>query len=356
MARREVSMRQRCRAGMRMVKDTRVTVPGRAGELALAFLLDRILGDPEGWPHPVRALGWLISRLEDALRARNAGPAGEGVAGMAAAAGLLSLTMAIGRTLEVLSRRLPAARACIVYLAYSCLASRELERRAIRVAELLDSGDQEGARMELRCLVGRDTAGLDHAGACRAAVESVAENVVDGVIAPLFYYAIGGLPWMLAHKAVSTLDSMWGYRHPPYRRLGWAGARLDDVMVFLVARFSVLLIALASFLTEEDWRSALRVGLRDRLLHPSPNSAHGEATFAGALGVALGGGSSYGGRWVERPIIGAEGRVPDTRDIRRAARLSRAVSWTGWTVATFYVLAREARRGGHVARSEREGH
>ena len=339
-----------------MEEGLRKTGRARALDLTLAFFMDRWLGDPEGWPHPVRGMGWLISRLETRLRGKPLGPKGERVAGLMVAASLFSLALASGRAMERATLRLPAIRFLLVYLIYACLASRELEKRALRVAGLLESGDMERAREEMRGLVGRDTQDLDRAGICKAAVESVGENVVDGVIAPLFYYAIGGLPWMLAHKAMSTLDSMWGYRHPPYRRLGWAGARLDDLLVFPVARCSVPLIAVASFLAGEDWRSALRIGWRDRLLHASPNSAHGEAAFAGALGVALGGGSSYGGKWVEKPIIGAEGRVPDTRDIRRAAHLSRVVSWTGWTVATFFVLAREARRGGYIGRSGREGH
>lgn len=316
--------------------------PDRVGErlhaLAVAFLLDRWLGDPEGWPHPVRWIGNLICRVEERMKPLSMGPAAGRITGVAVAAGLFSLALAWGRLVERLSRRSTLGRAVCAYLVYACLASSELERRARQVEEMLERGDLEGAREELRNLVGRDTEGLGPGCIARAAVESVGENVVDGVLAPLFYFSLGGLPWMLAHKAISTLDSMWGYRRPPYLWLGWAGARLDDLLVFPVARLSVPLIALASALVGEDWRAALRVGWRDRLLHPSPNSAHGEAAFAGALGVSLGGPSRYGGKWQARPVIGREGRDPETRDIGRAARLGRAVSWTGWAISVLAVL------------------
>ncbi len=311
-------------------------------DLLAAFLLDRGLGDPQAWPHPVRVLGRAVKRAEGLARRHARGPRGERAAGNLMVLAMITLCFTVGLVVDELARRIPLARLVRIYLLYACLASKELERCALKVAYSLRGDNEQKARRELGKMVARDTDGMGSEAICRAAVESTAENTVDGILAPLFYAALGGLSGALAHKAASTMDSMLGYRQPPYTHLGWAPARLDDLLVFPVARLAIPVIALASAVAGEDWRAALRVGWRDRLLHESPNSAHGEAAYAGALGVALGGNVSYGGRVVVRPVIGKEGDPPGWAEVVRAARLCRTSSWVAMGLVVAACLGSEA--------------
>lgn len=310
-------------------------------DLLAAFLLDRGLGDPRSWPHPVRILGSAVERAEGMARRHTRGPKGEWAAGSLMVLAMVVLNFSVGLLVDKLARRMPLVRLVRIYLLYTCLASRELERCALEVAYSLREGDEQKARRELGKMVARDTGDLSSEAICRAAVESTAENTVDGILAPLFYASLGGLSGALTHKAASTMDSMLGYREPPYTHLGWAPARLDDLLVFPVARLAIPIIALAAAVAGEDWRAALRVGWRDRLLHESPNSAHGEAAYAGALGIALGGNTSYKGRVVVRPVIGKEGDTPGWGEVVRAARLCRASSWVAIGLVVAAYLAEE---------------
>lgn len=185
---------------------------------------------------------------------------------------------------------------------------------------VLEEGDLEAARERLPHLCARDPKGLDEAALARATVESVAENTSDAAIAPLVWGAVGGVPALLAYRAVNTLDAMVGYRNPRYERFGWAAARLDDAANWVPARVTGMLVALCS------GRDAWRVLRRDGGNHPSPNAGRCEAAFAGALGVRLGGTNSYGGAVERRPEMG-DGRAPEVRDIGRAVRLSAAVTF-----------------------------
>ena len=313
----------------------------RSLELVAACALDRLLGDPQGYPHPVRVMGRCIERLEAALSPREPGGAAALCAGCAFAAALSGGTWAAARLLLAL----PGARLAETLLLYSAVAGKELERCALRVAEDLEAGDLAAARADLRSLAGRDPEGLGEAAICRAVVESVAESYTDGVLAPLLWGAAGGAPAALAFKAISTLDSMLGHRDRRRLRLGWCSARLDDLAVFLVARLSLPLVAAAARLCAYDHRAALRVGMRDRLAHPSPNSAHAEAAFAGALGVRLGGADSYAGERRELPEIGEGTRELETAHIRQAVRLMNAATLLGACLAALLALpAREGRR------------
>jgi adenosylcobinamide-phosphate synthase len=287
-------------------------------ELIAAFLLDLAIGDPRWLPHPVRLIGRSIAALENALRSwfgRNR----EKTAGVV----LVVLVVLLSALLAFLVRQalfLPgrgvvtvAAAVVLVYLVATTIALRELVASAGIVIRSVKQGDLEGARSSLSMIVGRDTATLDEKGVLRGAIETLAENLSDGVIAPLFYLALGGLPLAIAYKAINTLDSMVGYKNEKYLSFGWAAAKLDDLANFIPARLTGLLIVLFTFcyfLVRKPGsalslaRDSFRVMRRDGGNHTSPNSGIPEAAMAGALGVRLGGPSTYGGVLVQKPFIG----------------------------------------------------
>jgi adenosylcobinamide-phosphate synthase len=278
--------------------------------IALAFLLDALIGDPPRLPHPVRLMGAIIARLEAGLTAglMNRRAAGVLLAALvslgAYAAGLLITRIAAEASgwLGILAFLL------IVYLTASTIAMREL---LLRVREVLVCDDLEKARELLSSIVGRDTARLDGDAVRRAALETLAENASDGIVAPLLYLGLGGLPLALAYKAVNTLDSMVGYRNEKYINLGWASARLDDLCNFLPARLTAVLMVAATWLLDRGHPdralAAWRIMRRDGRKHASPNSGFPEAALAGALGIKMGGPASYFGKTLEKPFIGEEG-------------------------------------------------
>ena len=310
-------------------------LPRRPTKITAAYLLDAMWGDPPGYPHPVRVMGACIGFLDRKMipadrageKARRAGCALAGtVVGGSFLCARALLSLPGGVWLET-----PAL--------YACLARKELERSALRVAEALEEGDLPRARRHLGHLVGRDTEGLDGHGVCRAAVESVAENFVDGVLAPLLWMALGGAPAALAFKAVSTLDSMLGHRDEEYLLPGWCSARLDDLAVFPAARMSIPIVSAAAFLCGLDGREAWRTGWRYRLCHESPNSAHPEAAFAGALKVSLGGPDRYRERERALPVIGEGTRELVPSHVRDAVRLLNAASLLGFLLALLLAAA-----------------
>ena len=325
-----------------MRKGTREWKRSRAASIAAAFALDAVLGDPEGYPHPVRLMGACIERLEAALGPRYEGDLGARRRGCLLAAMVAGGSWAAGRALLLAPWRRPME----TLLLYTAFAWKDLERSAMRVAGDLERGDMVAARSHLRALVGRDTEGLDESGICRAAVESVAENYCDGVLAPLLWAAVGGAPAALAFKAVSTMDSMLGHKEGRHLHLGRCPARLDDLAVFVPARASIPLIAASAYACGLDGAAAWRIGLRDRLRHASPNSAHPEAAFAGALGIQLGGPIRYRGELHEYPTIGEGSRAVDTTHLREAVRLLRAASLLSLSLAILLARAAEKRRGG----------
>lgn len=291
--------------------------------VVLAFGLDLVLGDPRWFPHPVRLMGWVIERLEGLLMPIAPGRTG-GVILWVLVVGLSFFgTWALVRGCSGISRGFGAA--VEVVLLWTTLAMRDLDREAREVYSALMEGDLPKAREKLSRIVSRDTDGLPPQEVSRGAVESVAENTVDGVLAPLFYALLGGAPLAMAFKAISTLDSMLGYRYGPYRSFGWLSARADDFLNFLPARFSGLLIPFSALLLGMDPKGALLIMLRDHNKSPSPNSGYPESAFAGALGVRLGGPTRYRDGVHHLPFIG-EGRSPHPRDIPRAIRLSYGTS------------------------------
>jgi adenosylcobinamide-phosphate synthase len=280
------------------------------------MLLDAVVGEPPEAVHPIVLMGFVISAFEKrALRLKN--PRSRRLAGIVLALSVPSLVFVSTRKILSVVPRKPG---WVMGTALLCttLSMRGLGEAAEEVERGLGEGRLDRSRRQVGRLVGRDTDELSESEVCRAAVESVAENTSDGVVAPMLYGVLFGAPGALAYKAVNTLDSMVGYRQPPYEDLGWASARLDDLANLAPSRLTMLCTAAISGRPLRTLLSALRYGP----LTASPNAGMAEAAFAGALGVKLGGANMYGGVLREGPILG-DGRLPTPEDIRRAVRLMR---------------------------------
>ncbi len=328
-------------------------------QLLLAFFLDVMIGDPQWLPHPVRTIGKGISRAERFLRARAASPSGEKMAGIllvlliTVPAFLITvLILVILRLLTGNAGRI-AGMAVIVYLTATTLAIRGLIVSSQAVIRPVKEGDIEMARRNLSMIVGRDTRSLSGKDILKATMETLAENLSDGFIAPLFYLVIGGLPLAVAYKAINTLDSMVGYNNDTYRHFGWAAARFDDIANYLPARFTGILIVCAAFLAAlfKDTGRALTVAChsfttmcRDGRKHLSPNSGIPEAAMAGALGIRMGGPSSYGGVIVDKPYIGETGTGEAEGDYLAASEkaicIAGIASLVGVGIAALILTAR----------------
>ena len=309
------------------------------GAMLCGFGLDLLIGDPERFPHPVRGMGKLIAWGEARLR-RSRGHA-EGQARRELLRGAALVAIVVGATLACCAAVLwacfkihPAlAFAASSVMCWQCVSIRDLSGLAMNVHGFLVAGDLPGARRAVAMIVGRDTEALDGEGVSKAAMESVVENTADGVVAPLFYVAIGGPCLGMAYKAVNTLDSMIGYKNERYLWFGRAAARLDDGFGYVPARLAALCMIAACALAGQDGRGALRIWRRDRRNHASPNSAQCEAALAGALGVALAGDASYFGKAVSKPAIGDAGRPVAPEDIRTASRILYATSFVFLPIA-----------------------
>lgn len=298
--------------------------------LGIGFCMDLILGDPQGFPHPVIAIGKLISALEKLFRrwfpkTRR----GEHIAG----ALLWLITAAVSTALPW--GILALCGRCSVYLrlavesvmCWQILAIKSLGDESRKVYTALKTDTLEAARTAVSWIVGRDTVHLDEAGVARAAVETVAENASDGVIAPLFYLALGGAPLGFFYKAVNTMDSMLGYTDPPYTNIGLVPAKLDDVFNFLPARLSALLMLSAGALLGMDGANGVKIFFRDRYHHASPNSAQTESVCAGLLDLRLAGDAWYHGVLHKKQFIGDDIRPVEPEDILRAIRLMRLTAF-----------------------------
>lgn len=319
-----------------------MTGPDRAALLVFAALvLDWLLGDPRWLPHPVVAVGRLVTALERQLRR---------LVTNERAAGVILLVLTVGITggtawLLVLGAGLvhPVAGFAVeALLGWTCLAARSLHGESKLVADALAAGDLAEARFFLSRIVGRDTAELTEPEIWRGVVETVAENTSDGVIAPLFWFMIGGAPLALAYKAVNTLDSMVGYKNERYLHFGWASALFDDLANLLPARITGLLMVLVAPLAGLSGPGAWRIMRRDRRNHSSPNAGIPEAAAAGALGVRLGGMNVYFGRPVAKPTIGDPLNPLDRTAWRGAVRLmyGSEILLTGFMLCCLFVLER----------------
>jgi adenosylcobinamide-phosphate synthase len=299
---------------------------------AAGLLGDHLLGDPRRG-HPVAAFGRAAGAVERALYRDHRGWGA--LHALVCAGGAIALG-AVAASAVRSSRT--ASVALTAAATWSVVGGTSLAREARAVGRALDTGDVEAARARLPHLCGRDPQALDADGIARAVVESVAENTSDAVVGALVWGAVGGVPGLLGFRAVNTLDAMVGHRSPRYRRYGWASARLDDLAGWPGARLTAVLATVAG----GDPRGAVRAWRADAARHPSPNAGPVEASFAGALGVRLGGTLSYGGRVEHRPVLNGGGRPVAVPDIERAVRLSKRVGLLALGVS---VAARQALRG-----------
>jgi adenosylcobinamide-phosphate synthase len=273
------------------------------GVLPTAFLLDFFIGDPQFARHPVRYMGRAIEFMEPRFRKLPLP--------LTASGGLFALFLILG-TWAVAAMVLGAAQvispifqtALEIIILYFCISSRGLAAAAGEIYGILRRGDLPTARSRLAMIVGRDTRRLSETGVARAAVETVAENLVDGFISPLFFFLLGGVPLVAAYKMVNTLDSMVGYKNDAYREFGKVSARIDDIANYIPARVSAPVIALATQLLNRRGIDAFRTAVNEGRRHRSPNAGYAEAAFAGALQVKLGGPSVYHGKRVDKPHIG----------------------------------------------------
>ncbi|NJL02845.1 MAG: cobalamin biosynthesis protein [Spirulinaceae cyanobacterium RM2_2_10] len=295
--------------------------------LAIATVLDWLLGDPWGWPHPVQFIGAYISRYTGWALSRFTTPRSRRLAGIVLTVSTILGSSLAGGWLVWLSGQVHPwlGQACAAILLASCLAGRSLRRAAWEVWQPLQAGNLQRARARLSRYVGRDTAQLSEAEILRAVLETVAENATDGATAPLFYASlgaflpIGSVPLALGYKAASTLDSMVGYRRSPYTELGWCSARLEDILTWLPCRLTVASIALLSGRPGRVWQWCWRDARRD----PSPNSGWSECAYAAALGVQLGGENLYQGVVKIKPLLGEPLQPLSGAIIQRALVLLR---------------------------------
>ncbi|MDX2243435.1 MAG: adenosylcobinamide-phosphate synthase CbiB [Leptolyngbyaceae cyanobacterium bins.302] len=296
--------------------------------LAIAALLDYVIGDPWGWWHPVQGMGWVISRYTTFALNLTKSAIARRLAGVGLGLGLILGSGGMGWAIVHITNQLHPVAAIVlqsVVLA-SCLAGRSLRDAAIVVLTPLQAGDLAQARVQLRLYVGRDTENLSEAEILRAVLETVTENATDGVLAPLFYAllgaflpGVGSLPLALGYKAASTLDSMVGYRREPYTHLGWFSARVDDVLTWVPCRLVVLTLGLLSGKPFQVWQ----VCRRDAPQDSSPNSGWSECVYAAILGVQVGGMNYYQGEPRPKPLLGDSTHPIAPADIHQALRLTR---------------------------------
>ena len=303
---------------------------------SIAYIMDLILGDPHWFPHPVRFIGKLITLLEKLLYRFSCKKFTGGV--------LAILTIGIAFLISFYLAKL--SYILEIFFLYTTLATKSLADEGFRVCKVLVEGDMEKAKKELAYLVSRDTNSMDVTQIVRSILETISENTVDGVIAPMFFAFVGSfftiegvslaLPFAMGYKAINTLDSMVGYKNDKYIDFGMLSAKIDDMANFIPARIAGgFIIQMGAFLLRMDYRSAWRIFFRDRLNHSSPNSGHSEAAFAGALGVQFGGRTSYFGKWHDKPTIGDKLKHFGIPDVKRGIRLLYVSSWVG--LATFII-------------------
>jgi len=291
--------------------------------LILSYIFDLIFGDPEWMPHPVRLMGKLIDFLDRWLRG-NSPFWIEKIKGVFLVILVVCVASGISYGILRFSKALNPFLGDVVwvYLAYTTLAVRDLRVKGKAVLKELNSGKIKEARVRLSMIVARDTENLNKEEIARAAVESVAESINDGIIAPLFYLILGGPVAAIVYKSVNTLDSMVGYKNEKYLNFGWFSAKLDDCLNYIPARVTGLVIAVSAGIYNKNFTASFRMMTRDGKNHFSPNSGLSEAAMAGALGVKLGGASSYFGKSVQKPYIGEEKNVLKISCVNEALDIS----------------------------------
>ncbi|MDO4975830.1 MAG: adenosylcobinamide-phosphate synthase CbiB [Eubacteriales bacterium] len=305
--------------------------------MILGFAIDLLVGDPHGLIHPVQIIGWFITKIKNGMQHMIYGCSYQEVKeknlprkekAELLCGYVLTLVIVLGTFAVVYGILFLAGKvhpmlafALETFFIYQILATKSLKKESMKVYYKLKEGDLAGARVEISYLVGRDTMELDESEVAKADVETIAENTADGIIAPLFFIALGGAPLGFAYKAVNTLDSMVAYRNEELIHIGHASAHLDDICNFIPARIAAVLMILSSAILRFDTKGAIRIFKRDRFNHLSPNSAQTEAVAAGALNIQLGGTHLYFGKPVVKPTIGDDIRPVEYEDIKRTNQM-----------------------------------
>ena len=304
----------------------------------IAYLLDLILGDPYWFPHPVRFIGKYITFIENKIYSLKNKKVWGGVLAFIVILSSVVLSYYIARISEFLE----------IFFLYTTLATKSLGAEGIKVYKILKSGDLQKAQKELSYLVSRDTGEMDEIQVVRSTMETIAENSVDGIIAPMFYAFLGSfividgvsmaLPLAMGYKAVNTLDSMVGYKNDKYIDFGMVSAKVDDFFNFIPARLSgLIIIPIATFLLGMGIKKPLKIFFRDRKNHSSPNSGHPEAVFAGAIGVQFGGKTKYFGKYFEKPTIGDKLKEFQCEDIKKCYKIMFMTSFVGIVLFTTFI-------------------
>lgn len=301
-------------------------------KILIAFILDLIFGDPLNITHPVQIIGKLITFLEKKLYTKNNKIFYGGVLNII----VIVITFISMVVIQKLSEKNIIFTFIEIYLMYTVFSVNSLAREGKKVYRILSEGNIEIARKELSYLVSRDTEKMDKKMIIRSTMETISENTVDGVIAPMFYMFIGGLPLAMTYKAINTMDSMLGYKNEKYIDFGKISAKVDDIANFIPARITGIFIIIASFLLKLDYKNSKKIFFRDRKNHSSPNSAHPEASVAGALGVQFGGKVSYFGKEVCKPTIGDKKREFRIEDIKKNIQIMYVTSFIG--LSTFSLI------------------
>lgn len=290
-------------------------------ELTIGFILDLLIGDPNNPFHPVRGIGLLASKLETIFRKllKNSLK----IAGLIVWMITIILTFAITYGIIFVCMKINKYLGIIVQgiIIYFCISAKGLVVEGYKVIKYLNEGNIEKSRKQLSYIVGRDTESLDSKGITRAVIETIAENMSDGVIAPILFAGVFGAAGSMAYKAVNTMDSMFGYKNEKYIKFGYFPAKLDDLFNYIPARVTGILIIISSFFLKRDYKNSFKIYKRDRYNHTSPNSAHPEAAMAGALDIQLGGANYYFGKIVEKPVIGDKIKEIEINDVKKTAEI-----------------------------------
>ncbi len=312
-------------------------VEGPALSLTLAVALDMLLGDPLWLPHPVRWMGKAILWAEPRFRALPFGPM---VTGSLMAASLVIFAWIASTVIVRASISVHPACGVLVQalMLFTCISARDLADAAMAVGKTLERSGLAAGRRTVSMIVGREVDNLDERGVSRATVETVAENLVDGFVSPLFFAVIGGAPLAMAYKMINTLDSMVGYKNDRYLYFGRVSARMDDVVNFIPARLAVPFIALTARWLNGRGKETLQVAFRDGRCHASPNAGYPEAAFAGALRIWMGGANDYHGKRVDKPVIGKGLGDARPNHILQACRLMLATSVLVFVAAAMIIL------------------
>ena len=305
----------------------------------IGYTIDLIIGDPYSFPHPVIYIGKLIKSVENIIRKIFQDEKYLKLAGFI----LWFITVGITYLITYLIIRISKFSNITFLIAnsfiiYTTLATKCLKDEAVKIYNVLKSGDIQESRKQLSYIVGRDTSNLNEAEIIRATVETVAENTVDGIISPMFYAFIGGAPIAMAYKAVNTLDSMVGYKNDKYINLGFASAKIDDIANYIPARVCVIFMTLASFILRFDYKRCFKIAIRDRKNHKSPNCAYSEGAVAGSLGIQLGGTNVYFGKAVYKPTIGDKDREIEIEDIKKTNKIMYVSSISSLIIFTLIFL------------------